>query len=164
MFHLEKTLIITSPWSPPTFLFLLEHVLQIPALQGTMRAGLLQTSPFFPPFSCWRPVVLHRLGQYPTRILVLLREYGWGDSTSRIIVFSQQHLTHKGEITWSHPHPLEWESPCSPAGLSPSLRARSPHPVDSKISFLWRAYWLVGKINCLPEIPTSPLEFLCEGP
>ena len=101
----------------------------------------------------------------PTRILVLLREHGWGDSTSRIIVFSQQHLTHKGEITWSHPCPLEWQSPpSSPAGLSPSLRARFPHPEDSKISFLWRAYWLVGKINCLPETPTSPLEFLCEGP
>ena len=39
----------------------------------------------------------------PTRILVPLREHGWGDSTSRTIVFSQEHLTHRGEITWSHP-------------------------------------------------------------
>ena len=38
----------------------------------------------------------------PTRILVLLREHGWGDSNSRIIVFPQQHLNHKGEITWNH--------------------------------------------------------------
>ena len=34
MFHLEKTLIITSPWSPPTFLFLLEQVPADPCPSG----------------------------------------------------------------------------------------------------------------------------------
>ena len=165
VFDLEKRLIITSPWSPPTFLFLLEQVPADPCPSGDHEGRTITDITLLSTIFLLRPVILHKLGQYPTRILVLLREHGWGDSTSRIIVFSQQHLTHKGEITWSHPLSSGvTDSPSSPAGLSPSLRARFPHPEDSKISFLWRAYWLVGKINCLPETPTSPLEFLCEGP
>ena len=40
---------------------------------------------------------------------------------------------------------------------TPSLRAGSPHPEDSKISFLWRACLLVRKINRLRE----PSAFTC---
>ena len=47
----------------------------------------------------------------PTRILVLLGEHGWGDSNSRIIVFPQQHLTHRERSHGATPCPLEWQSP-----------------------------------------------------
>ena len=103
VFDLEKRLIITSPWSPPTFLFLLEQVPADPCPSGNHEGRTITDITLLSTIFLLRPVILHKLGQYPTRILVLLREHGWGDSTSRIIVFSQQHLTHKGEITWSHP-------------------------------------------------------------
>ena len=67
----------------------------------------------------------------PTRILVLLREHGWGVSKSRIIVFPQQHITQKGEITWSHPLSSEWQSPFLTC-CTPSLRTGLPYPVASK--------------------------------
>ena len=99
----------------------------------------------------------------PTRILVLLGEHGWGDSTSGMIVFSQQHLTHRERSHGATPCPLEWPSPFLTC-WTPSLRTDSPQPEDSKISFLWRACLLVGKIDGLPKPPPSPLECLCEGP
>ena len=99
----------------------------------------------------------------PTRILVLLGEHGWGDSNSRIIVFPQQHLTHRERSHGATPCPLEWQSPFRTC-WTPSLRTGSPQPEDLKISFLWRACLFVGKVNHLPETPPSPLECLCEGP
>ena len=92
----------------------------------------------------------------PTRILVLLGEHGWGDSTSGMIVFSQQHLTHRERSHGATPCPLEWPSPFLTC-WTPSLRTDSPHPEDSKISFLWRACLLVRKINRLRE----PSAFTC---
>ena len=123
VFDLEKILIIMSPWAAPMFLFLLEH---IPAgacgcASGSHEVRMitdidLSSHHFLPgdlsSSTGW--------SNTPTRILVLLREHGWSDSHLRIILFSQQHLIHNGEITWSHTLSSGMtESPCSPAGLSP---------------------------------------------
>ena len=118
--------------------------------------GHYRHHPFFPPFSCWRPVVLHRLGQYPhenpgsSQGTWVRRRYIQDNC-----IF-QQHLTQKGEITWSHP-------------LSSGVTESFPHLLDSlpvgrlttscglKISFLWRACLFVGKINLFlnPSLPWS---------
>ena len=68
-------------------------------LQGTTRSVLV---PFFLPFSYWRLSPPQAGPILPPGILVLFREYGCGGPNSKRIVFSQQHLTHKGEITSSH--------------------------------------------------------------
>ena len=96
----------------------------------------------------------------PTRILVLLREHGWGVSKSRIIVFPQQHLTQKGEITWSHPLSSEWQSPFLTC-WTPSLRTGSPHPVASKSPSV-EGLFICWENKSLPE-PISPLECFSEG-
>ena len=80
----------------------------------------------------------------PTRILVLLREHGWGDSKSRIIVFPQQHLTPKGEITWSHP--LSSGMTESLSHLLDSLSAdRLTTSCGLRISFCGGLVYLLGK-------------------
>ena len=165
MFHLEKTLIITSPWSPPTFLFLLEQVPADPCPSGNHEGRTITDitllSTIFLLETCRPP----QTGPIPhenpgsSQGIWVRRLY----IQDNCIFPAAPHSQGRDHM---EPPPSSGvkESPCSPAGLSPSLRACSLHPVDSKTSFLWRAYWLVGKINCLPETPTSPLEFLCEGP
>ena len=47
---------------------------------------------------------------------------------------------------------------------TPSLRVGSPHPEDSKMSFLWRACLLVVKINRLPEPSTLTCSVCVKDP
>ena len=118
---------------------------------------------FFPPFSYWRPVVLHWLGQYlqknpgscqGTWVRRLIP--GWLCFPSSTSLSGRDHM---------EPPPVlrVTESPCSPAGLPPCRQAHHSLRMR-KISFLWRACLLVGKMDGLPKPPPSPLECLCEGP
>ena len=99
----------------------------------------------------------------PTRILVLLREHGWGDSHSKIIVFpiSTSRTTERSH--GATPCPLEWQSPFLTC-WTPSLRTGSPHPVDLKISFLWRACIFLGEINHLPKPHPLPWHVSVKDP
>ena len=74
--------------------------------------------PFFPPFSYWRPLVLHRLGQYTHQNPgssqgTWVRRLSFQDNC-----ISHQHLTHNGEIAWSHT-------------LSSGVTKSVPHLLDS---------------------------------
>ena len=103
MFDLEKRLMIISPCTPPTFLFLLEHIPADPCPSGNHEGRTITDITLsFHHFLTWDLSSSTDWANTPTRILVLLREHRWGDSNSRIIVFPQQHLTHQGEITCSH--------------------------------------------------------------
>ena len=96
-----------------------------------------------------------------TRILVLLREHGWGDSKSRTTVFSLVRERWHGASSC----PLEWQG-LLPNRLDtlPESRLNPQNPKGLKISFLWRACLLVGEKIHLPEPLPSPLQCLCEGP
>ena len=98
----------------------------------------------------------------PTTILVLLREHWRGNSKSRIIVFSQQHLTHKGEITWSHPLSSRVTESLPPLLDSlPEDRLTTSCGLKNLLSV---EGLFVGRINHLPKPPSSPLQCLCEEP
>ena len=163
MFDLEKRLIIMSPWTPALFLFLLEHIPAGPfgCASGTWGQDCYRYHHFFPPFLTGDLSSSTDWASTPTRILVL-REHWRGDSKSRIIVFSQQHLTHKGEITWSHPLSSRVTEALPP--LLDSL------PEDRLTTFCGLKNLLsveglfVGRINHLPKPPSSPLQCLCEEP
>ena len=150
VFDLEKRLIIVSPWAPPMFLFLLEHIPAGPcgcASGNHEGRAITDITLAFTIFVLETYCLLLARPLPLPRILVLLRWYGWGDSNSRIIVFPQQHLTHTGEITWSHPLSSGvTESPCSPAGLPPSGQAHhilrtQKSPFCGGLIYLWK--WIV---------------------
>ena len=99
---------------------------------------------FFPPFSYWRPIVLHWLGQYPQKnpgssqgTWVRRLIPGWLCFPSSTSLSGRDHMA---------PPPVLWvtEFPCSPAGLPPwgqahhSLRMR-------KSPFCGGLVYLLGK-------------------
>ena len=128
-----------------------------------MKSGLLQTSRFLSTIFMLETYCPSLAGPVPHQNPGSSQGTWWGDSISRIIVFPQVYITHMGETTWSHPLSSGvTESPCSPAGFPPCRQAH--HSLRTWKIFLWRACLLVGKIDCLPKPPPSPLECLCEGP
>ena len=164
MFDLEKRLIIISPWAYPTFLFLLEHVLAGPCgsvLGSHKLRAITDITLSFHHFLARDLSSSTDWANTPTRILVLLREHWWGDSKSRIIVFSQQHLTQKGEITWRHPLSSEWQSPFLTC-CTPSLRTGLPYPVASKSPSV-EGLFICWENKFSSWTPSSPLECFCEG-
>ena len=112
MFDLEKRLIIISPWTPPTFLFLLEHVPANPCPSGNREGRTItELTLSFHHFLTGDLSSSTDWANTPTRILVLLRVHRWGNCKSRIILFSQKHLTHRERWHGATPCPLEWLSP-----------------------------------------------------
>lgn len=157
---------ITSEWASPMFLFFLEYIHAGPrgyTSLGPQSPDWYRYCPFFPPF-CNQSVVLLRLCQYP-------QQESWsfsgacrcGDSNSKVIVFSQYHLTEKVFITSSNTSPLEWQCLQPKLSWTHSLGTGSPHPEDFRIPLLRRGLFLCSWNNQSSRtLALAPR--VCEGP
>ena len=99
--------------------------------------------PFFPPFSYWRPLVLHRLGQYAHQNPGSSKGTWVRRLSFQDYCISHQHLTHNREIAWSHT-------------LSSGVTKSVPHLLDSlpenrltHILWIWKYPFCGGLVYLL---------------
>ena len=165
VFDLEKRLIIISPWAYPTFFFLLEHVPAGPCgcvLGNHKVMAITDITLSFHHFLAGGLSSSTDWANTPTRILVLLREHGWGDSKSRIIVFSSSTSLRRKRSHGATPSSLSDRVPSSPAGLPPWGQAH--HILWPQNLLSVEGLFICWENKFSSWTPSSPLECFSEGP